>query len=193
MLTEINLKYLASVADKNNTFESLKAKALLYELEPPVVRYDKTLLKVELAGDLNYGGMIKETGSQILKIESKCLGKEDAFMEVQLMILKQAPTSVMIKRMCSLGNKSQDGLLGTLIKTFFKLLLAILKFAILIAVLGGIALLCDRFLISRFIDPYLSSLKGHSKLNQNGRQNEPLGDIVELRTLTQKKQYGTLN
>lgn len=181
------------MADKNNTFEALKAKALLYELEPPLVRYDKTLLKVELAGDLNYGGMIRETGSQILKIEAKCLGKEDAFMEVQLMILKQAPTSVMIKRLCSLGSKTQDGLLGMLVKSFFKLIFALLKFAILILILGGVALLCDKFLISRFIDPYLSGFKGRSKMNRGGKDNEPLNDIIELRTLTQKKQYGTLN
>jgi hypothetical protein len=182
------------VADKNNTFEDLKKKALVYDLETPAIRYDKTLLSVGVSGDLGYGGQVRENSMRTLKLDVKCLSTEDAFVEIQLMITKQTPTSVMIKRICSQGTKVQDGYLGLLIKTLFKLVFAILKFAILLLFLAAIAVLCDRYVISKIIDPYLSSFKNKpSKLNKNNKGNEPLGDIVELRTLTNKKQYGTLN
>ena len=193
MTPQINLKYLASIADKNNTFEDLKKKALLYEMEPPVARHDKTLLKVELAGDLNFGGLVKENGMQTLTLDVKCLALEDAFVELQLFIHKQAPTSIMIKRMCSLGTKNQDGLLGAVVKSVLRLLFAIVKFCVMLLILAGIAVLFDRFVISNFVDPYLSRFKNRSKHDKSSKSNEPLGDIIELRTLTGKKQYGTLN
>lgn len=162
-------------------------------MEPPVARYDKTLLKVDVSGDLNFGGLVKENGMQTLNLDIKCLALEDAFVELQLFIHKQAPTSIMIKRLCSLGTKNQDGLLGAIIKSLFRLTLNLFKFSLLLLVLAGIAILFDRFVISKFVDPYLSRFQNRPKLDKSGKNNEPLGDIMELRTLTQKKQYGTLN
>ena len=77
--------------------------ASIYKLEAPILRYDKTILEVGLEGDFTFGGDVTQTSVRHLTLHSKCLLKDDSFIELQLGIKGQIPVSIMLKRVCSVG------------------------------------------------------------------------------------------
>lgn len=194
------MKYIATMVDQKHTFEELKRKAIDYDVDPPIIRYDKTALEVGLDGDFTFGGKVTETIHKNLKVRIRCISNEDSFVELQFGLKGQLPVQVMLKRTCSIpttsaksfgmfsNDSSSDGYLSTLIKLIIRAFVALIRVMLILTLVIGVAVIIDKFCLNRlFTTPPISR-----PITKGGLAKKE--DLVELKPLMQMRaHYGTLN